>query len=365
MGGCVLIMAGGTGGHVFPALAVAKKLEEQGFDIVWLGTKTGLEARLVPPFGFAIEWITVSGLRGKGLMSWLAAPVRIIRALFQSLRVIQKCKPDVVLGMGGFVSGPGGLASWILDKPLLIHEQNAIAGLTNRCLAPLAKRVLQAFPGAFAETKKVSVVGNPVRDEIIDLIAAPKVEGNELKKIKVLVVGGSLGAQVFNDIVPESVASMNDCDQPEIWHQAGARNIENALANYKKYKIDARVEAFIDDMAAAYHWADVVLCRAGALTVSELAVAGLPSILVPYPYAVDDHQTHNAKFLADAGAAILVPQSTLTVGYLVTLFSDLSKSYDGCHQGGTLREMASATVKVARPDATGDVVKACMAVLDV
>ncbi len=365
MGGCVLIMAGGTGGHVFPALAVAKKLEEQGFDIVWLGTKTGLEARLVPPFGFAIEWITVSGLRGKGLMSWLAAPVRIIKALFQSLRVIQKCKPDMVLGMGGFVSGPGGLASWMLGKPLLIHEQNAIAGLTNRCLAPLAKRVLQAFPGAFADAKKVSVVGNPVRDEIINLIAVPKVEHNGLKKLKVLVVGGSLGAQIFNDTVPKAIAGMKGCDQPEIWHQAGARNIENALANYKKYEVDAKVEAFIDDMAAAYHWADVVLCRAGALTVSELAVVGLPSILVPYPYAVDDHQTYNAKFLADAGAAILVPQSALTVHYLAELFADLSASSDNNNRGKTLQKMVSATARVARPDATCNVVKACMAVLHV
>lgn len=364
MGGCILIMAGGTGGHVFPALAVAKQLKERGFNIVWLGTRAGLEAKLVPQSGFAIEWITVSGLRGKGLTRWLVAPVKMFKALFQSVRVIQKHKPVVVLGMGGFVSGPGGLATWILGRPLIIHEQNAIAGFTNRCLAPFSKKVLQAFPGAFAEAKKITVVGNPVREEIFNQVPEP--ECNKGDKLKVLIVGGSLGAQIFNDIVPESVASMSEQDQPEIWHQAGARNIENAVSNYKKYAVDARVEAFIDDMAAAYHWADVVLCRSGALTVSELAATGTPSILVPYPYAVDDHQTYNAKFLSDVGAAILVPQPVFTANYLVKLFTGLARLCDvSSEKKIKLHDMALAASKVARPDATDDVVAACMEVLNV
>ncbi|VAW86427.1 UDP-N-acetylglucosamine--N-acetylmuramyl-(pentapeptide) pyrophosphoryl-undecaprenol N-acetylglucosamine transferase [hydrothermal vent metagenome] len=360
MGSCILIMAGGTGGHVFPALAVAKQLREQGFNIVWLGTKAGLEAKLVPQFGFDIEWITVSGLRGKGLMSWLAAPVKVLKALFQSMCVIKKHKPVVVLGMGGFVSGPGGLASWMLGRPLVIHEQNAIAGFTNRCLAPFSKKVLQAFPGAFAEAKKITVVGNPVREEIFNRASRP--EPDSSKKLKVLVVGGSLGAQIFNNIVPESMASMSKQNQPEVWHQAGTRNIENAIENYKKYDVDAKVEAFIDDMATAYHWADIVLCRSGALTVSELAATGTPSILVPYPHAVDDHQTYNAKFLSDVGAAILVPQPAFTVNYLAELFTGLA---DSSEREKKLQTMALAATKVARPDATDDVVTACVEVLHV
>jgi len=364
MGGCVLIMAGGTGGHVFPALAVAKQFKEQGFNIVWLGTKAGLEAKLVPQSGFAIEWVTVSGLRGKGLKSGLAAPVKLFKALFESIKVIKKHKPVVVLGMGGFVSGPGGLASWMLGRPLIIHEQNAIAGFTNRCLAPFSKKVLQAFPGAFAEAKKITVVGNPVRKEIF--IRNPEPECNKDEKLKVLIVGGSLGAQVFNDIVPESVASMSEQNQPEIWHQTGARNIENAVSNYKKYAVNAKVEAFIDDMAAAYKWADIVLCRSGALTVSELAASGTPSILVPYPHAVDDHQTYNAKFLSDVGAAILVPQTVLTANYLVKLFTGLARFCDDdTEKKIKLHAMALAASKVARPSATDDVVAACMEVLHV
>ncbi len=352
----VLIMAGGTGGHVFPALAVADELKSRGVEITWLGTKNGIEADVVPRAGYKIAYISVTGLRGKGFLGWLIAPVKLLYALSQCISVMRSIKPAAVLGMGGFVTGPGGLAAWLFRKPLLVHEQNAIAGLTNRLLTPLAKVVMEAFPKALATPRAIHV-GNPVRANI------GGAQNEELKTEKkqrdqagicrqLLVVGGSLGATALNEVVPQALSLLESDMRPEIWHQTGKRHIDQAQAHYKKMTISARVEPFIDDMAAAYQWADLVLCRAGALTVSELAIAGVASILVPYPYAVDDHQTANAKYLVDAGAAVLIQQSKLTAEKLAELLRELDAE--------KVKDMGSLAKKIAMPKATKMVADQCM-----
>ena len=311
-GRVVLIMAGGTGGHVFPALAAARVLRERGFEPVWLGTQRGLEAKLVPPQQIPIEWISVSGLRGKGITAWLAAPYRLSLAIWQSLQVMRRRKPSVVLGGGGFVSGPGGVAAWLTGRPLVIHEQNAVAGLTNRLLARIALRVLEAFPQSFPSGVKATAVGNPVRREIA-AVAAPKQRfGTRQGPLRVLIIGGSQGAARLNAVVPAALAMLDAELRPQVLHQAGERHIEQAKEFYAKHNVQADVRAFIDDMAQAYSWADLVICRSGALTVSELAAAGLPALFVPFAAAVDDHQTRNARFLVDAHAAVLIAESELT-----------------------------------------------------
>jgi len=345
----VMIMAGGTGGHVFPALAVAAELRQRGAEVFWLGTRQGLEAKLVPAAGISMEWVSVSGLRGKGAATWLLAPWRLLWAALQVLAVMLRQRPVVVLGMGGFVTGPGGIMTWLLRKPLVIHEQNAIAGLTNRLLAPLAQRVLEAFPGTF-HGKHVTHTGNPVRRAIADLPIPEQRFAARSGVLRLLVLGGSLGARALNEVVPAALAQLSS--RPEVWHQAGSRNLDETLEHYRAAAVTARVEPFIDDMAAAYGWADLVVCRAGALTVAELAAAGVGAVLVPYPHAVDDHQTRNATYLSDAGAAVVIQQADLTRERFCELLATLADR-------SRLLVMAQAARGLAQPHATATVAALC------
>ncbi|HKK06098.1 MAG TPA: undecaprenyldiphospho-muramoylpentapeptide beta-N-acetylglucosaminyltransferase [Gammaproteobacteria bacterium] len=354
----ILIMAGGTGGHVMPALAVARVLRARGAEVRWLGTRRGLESTLVAQAGFDIAYIAVSGLRGKGVLSWVMAPFKLSIALTQALLVVKRLRPSAVLGMGGFVTGPGGLASWLLRRPLVVHEQNAIAGLTNRLLAPLAKRVMAAFPATFGPRPEVEVTGNPVRAEITRL-ASPETRYTAREgRLRVLVIGGSLGARALNELVPTALARLEPEVRPEVWHQSGKALNEQTRTAYAAAGLSAHVEPFIEDMAEAYAWADLVICRAGALTVSELAAAGVAALLVPYPYAVDDHQTVNARFLAEAGAAWLIQQKDLTADRLANLLRE-SASAEG---HARLLDMARAGRALARPQAAERVAERCLEV---
>ncbi|HHM04580.1 MAG TPA: undecaprenyldiphospho-muramoylpentapeptide beta-N-acetylglucosaminyltransferase [Gammaproteobacteria bacterium] len=350
----VLIMAGGTGGHVFPALAVAEALRARGAEVRWLGTRRGLEAELVPKAGFPLDWISIGGLRGKGLAAWAAAPVKLAVAVAQVTRVIFQRRPAVVLGMGGFVTGPGGLAAKLWCKPLLIHEQNAVAGLTNRLLAPLARRVFEAFPGTFPHRRHAVVTGNPVRTAIASLPPPAQRFADRAGAVRVLVLGGSQGAGALNALVPQALAGLSR--RPEVWHQSGKRHLEDTRAAYEAAGVAARIEPFIEDMAAAYGWADLVICRAGALTVSELAAAGLGAVLVPYPFAVDDHQSRNADHLAAAGAAVVVPQADLSAVGLREILSGWGADRS------RLLAMAGAARRLARVDAAEQVAKQCLEV---
>jgi len=308
----VLIMAGGTGGHVFPALAVARELRGREQQVIWLGTPQGMESRIVPADGFVLDTVRVSGLRRKGAGAWLMAPWLLAVALLDALRVLRERRPKVVLGMGGFASGPGGLAAWLTGRPLIIHEQNAVAGLTNRLLAGVAREVLEAFPGSFSPGRRTRLVGNPVRADIAALPdPAQRMAGRD-GALRLLVLGGSQGARVLNETLPSALALLAPGARPQVWHQAGEKTLEVARSAYRAAQVEARVEPFIHDMAAAYAWADTVICRAGALTISELAAAGLGALLVPFPGAVDDHQTRNAEYFVRAGAGVLVPQSELS-----------------------------------------------------
>ncbi len=348
----VLIMAGGTGGHVFPALAVADELRARGVPVVWLGTRAGIEARLVPQAGFPIEWLSISGWRGKGMMSLLLAPWKLVRACVQASSIIRRNKPCAVLGMGGFASGPGGFVAWLMRKPLLIHEQNAVPGLTNKILSSLAMQVLEAFPGSLGS--KASHVGNPVREDI-QAVAAPEHRfKSHTGALRLLVLGGSLGAVRINEVVPEALSLMALPARPEVIHQAGAKNDEATRELYAQYQVNGKVEAFIDDMAAAYAWADLVVCRAGAMTVFELAAAGVGSLLVPYPYAVDDHQTANAEYLTQVGAAVVRQQNDLNAEWLSKTIMSLMQQRD------RLLRMAKAAREQARPDAAKQVADYCM-----
>lgn len=348
----ILIMAGGTGGHVFPALAVADELRIRGIPVVWLGTRAGIEARLVPQAGFSIEWLSISGLRGKGILSTLLMPVKLLIACAQATRVLFRRKPCAILGMGGFAAGPGGVMAWLLRKPLLIHEQNAIPGLTNRLLSLVADQALEAFPGTLG--KHAICVGNPVRRKITDISPPDQRFINHKGALRVLVVGGSLGAARLNELMPEALSMMEKNVRPEVLHQAGEKNLQVTLSLYKKFGVEARVEAFIDDMPDAYAWADLVICRAGAMTVFELAAAGLGSILVPYPYAVDDHQTANADYLEQAGAAIVCQQKDLSGEWLSGTINQLAQQRD------RVLKMARAARQQAKPDAANKVAMLCM-----
>ena len=308
----ILVMAGGTGGHVFPALAVARALQAQSRDVVWLGTQAGLEARVVPSAGIDIEWISIKGLRRKGLQALLIAPFQIGWALLQSLGVILRRRPAAVLGMGGFVSGPGGVAAWLTRRPLIIHEQNAAAGMTNRLLARLARVVLQAFPGSFNSRVHAETVGNPVREDIAAVAAPAARFGNREGPLRLLVLGGSQGALALNKTVPAALSKLPVADRPIVRHQCGTLTFDAAREAYDSHGIDVDLVPFIEDMASAYAWADLVVCRAGALTVAELCAVGLPALFVPYPGAVDDHQTANARPMADAGAAVIIDESMLS-----------------------------------------------------
>ncbi len=349
-----LIMAGGTGGHVFPALALARLLKRQSIEVVWLGTRRGLEARIVPEEPIPIEWLSVGGLRGKGLATLLAAPVRVCVALLQALRVMWRRRPFVVIGLGGFVTGPGGLAAWLMRRPLIIHEQNAIAGFTNRCLAHLAREVLEAFPGSFGAGVRARAIGNPVREEITETPSPAERFAARGGPIRILVIGGSQGAARLNTIVPLAMASLPESIPVEVRHQSGNRWHEAAARAYETAGVRADVTPFIDDMATAYSWADLVVCRAGALTISELAAAGVGAILVPFPAAVDDHQTANARYLVNAGAAVLIDERELTAARLAAELARL------CATRAPLLAMAERARALARPRATDELAAACL-----
>lgn len=354
-GGPVVVMAGGTGGHVFPALAVAKVLRERGVPVVWLGVPGGMESKLVPANGFPIEWVRVRGIRGKGPAAWALAPLRILGAVLQAAAVLRRVRPRAVLGAGGYVSGPGGIAAWLLRIPLLIHEQNAIPGLTNRWLARLAGQVLQAFPGSFEAGVHARTVGNPVREDIAAL-AAPAVRfADRAGRARLLVFGGSLGAQRLNAMVPRALARMDPGHRPEVRHQAGERGVDAARAAYGDARVEAEVTPFIDDMAAAYAWADVALCRAGAMTVAELQAAGLGALLIPLPIATDDHQTKNAEALVRIGAGRVLQERDMTEETLGACIAELTADR------GRMLRMAEAARAARVVDAAYQVADLCAA----
>lgn len=313
----VLIMAGGTGGHIFPGLAIANYLREHSVEVHWLGTPAGLEARLIPEAKFPLHLIEISGLRGKGIRSFLTAPFKLAKAIFKAKRIINNIKPDVVLGMGGFVSGPGAIAAWLGGYPLVIHEQNAKAGFTNQWLSPLAKQTLEAFPNAFKRRKKVLTIGNPVRQEL-ELLKSP-IERLNRESMRILILGGSLGAQALNETIPKTLALLSKSERPEIIHQTGEKHFSATKTAYEALHLEADVRPFIRNMAEVYEWADLIICRAGALTVSEVCTVGLAAIFIPFPHAVDDHQTANAQFVVKNEGAICLPQSQLTPEMLAEL----------------------------------------------
>ncbi|HKW38117.1 MAG TPA: undecaprenyldiphospho-muramoylpentapeptide beta-N-acetylglucosaminyltransferase [Burkholderiales bacterium] len=344
-----MIAAGGTGGHVFPGLAVAGFLRAAGWRVVWLGSGAGMEAKLVAGHGYPMAAVRFSGVRGKGPLALLLLPLKLLLAFWQSARAILATRPDVVLGLGGYMSFPGGMMAALLGRPLVIHEQNSVAGLANRVLAGVADRALCAFPGAL---KGAMHVGNPVRAEIAE-IAAPQARfATRSGPLRVLVVGGSLGARALNEIVPKALALIPAAGRPVVTHQSGAQLADALKAAYAAAGVQASTPAFIDDMAAAYGEADLAVCRAGATTVAELAAAGLPSILVPFPHAVDDHQTTNARFLSDAGAAVLLPQTELTPERLAQIIAGFDRP--------GLSKMAARARLLGRPDATAAVARACI-----
>lgn len=352
----VLIMAGGTGGHVFPALAVARALREGRREVVWLGTRRGIEARLVPAAGIPVEWIDIEGLRGRGAGRWLSAPVRLARAVLQALAVVRRLRPGVVLGCGGFVSGPGGLAAWLTRTPLVIHEQNAVAGMTNRWLARLADAVAEAFEGSFGPGRRAVVTGNPVRREIEALPPPAERFAGRSGPMRLFVFGGSQGAAALNRLVPAALALLPAGLRPGVLHQAGGHGAEETAALYRRLGVEADVRAFVDDMAGAYAAADLAISRSGALTVSELAAAGLGALLVPFPAAVDDHQTKNAQWLVRAGAAVACPEAELTAQSLAARLDTLLAG-----GRGPLLAMADAARSLAVPDVGARLAALCLA----
>ena len=347
-----MIMAGGTGGHIFPALAVAEHVHAQGWNVVWLGVRGGMEERLIPRRGYAMAWVRFSGVRGRGVLAAALLPVNLLIAFWQSARAIFAHRPDVVLGMGGYVSFPGAMMASFLNRPLVIHEQNSVAGLANRVLARLADRVLTTFPNAFGEATAVIWTGNPVRQEIVAMAPPENRYAARAGQLRVLVVGGSQGAQVLNNVVPEALALIAPAARPRVMHQAGPAHDAAVRNRYRERGIAAEVVAFIDDMAGRYAETDVIVCRSGATTVAEIAAAGIASVLVPYPHSVDDHQTINARFLADRGAALLIPQRELTAPRLAEVLSGFTRE--------RLLGMAQAARTVGKPEATRAVAQACL-----
>ena len=348
----ILIMAGGTGGHIFPALAVADELKSRGWQVVWLGSRAGMEARIVPDHGYQIEWLRFGGLRGKGPVRLALLPLNLLIAFWQSARVIFRVRPDVVLGMGGYVSFPGGMMAALFLRPLVVHEQNAVAGLANKVLAMVADRVLTGFPGVLA---RAVCTGNPVRKAISALEAPETRLSSRSGTLRLLVVGGSLGAKPLNETVPAALAILPEHTRPSVVHQSGRQHLEALRSAYQKTGVKADVVAFIDDMAEAYLRADLVVCRAGAITVTELAAAGIASVLVPLPHAVDDHQTANARFLADHEAAVLIPQRELTARRLADVIRSFTRE--------SLSQMASKARALGRPKAAEDVADHCVAMV--
>jgi len=344
----IVIMAGGTGGHIFPALAVAQELQKQHWQVSWVGTEHGMENQIVPQNNLEIDFLSVNGLRGKGRLALIKMPFMLVKACLEARKILQARKPNVVLGMGGFVAGPGGLMAKLMGIPLVIHEQNRIPGTTNRLLAKVAKKVLQAFPGSFPVKAQAICTGNPLR---ADFLKQYKCEQRATdSSLRLLVVGGSLGAQRLNQVMPEAAKLL---DNVIIRHQTGAKMQAEVEQSYQAKNVQATVTAFIDDMSEAYQWADVVVCRAGAMTISEVAAMGVPAVLVPYPYAIDDHQTANAEFLVEAGAAVIIQQDKLKIGYLAETIKDLMKNKE---------TMALAAKQSAKLDATQQVASYCIEV---
>ena len=346
MGKRIVIMAGGTGGHVFPALAVAQWFLDQGWEVSWLGTRAGLESKVVPNNGIEIDWLSVAGVRGKGILSKLASLFKLIQACAQALVILRRRKPDVVLGMGGFVSGPGGLMAKFLGIPLVIHEQNRIPGTTNRLLAKFAKQVLEAFPNSFGKETKAICTGNPLRKQFQN--RQDKKEPYQGRKLRVLIIGGSQGAQALNEAIPDALSELKEI---EIWHQTGSAMREQVAARYSQLQLKAQVSAFINDMVSAYQWADIIICRAGAMTVSEVAAMGLPAILIPLPNAIDDHQMANARYLSEAGAGLILPQKELNAKNLIEAITKARQQ---------LESMMKAAFHCARMDATETVANYCI-----
>ncbi|MDD3327308.1 MAG: undecaprenyldiphospho-muramoylpentapeptide beta-N-acetylglucosaminyltransferase [Zoogloea sp.] len=344
----LMVMAGGTGGHIYPGLAVADALRERGWKVVWMGNPDGMEARIVPASGYDVAWVRFTALRGKGLLRKLLLPFNLLRGFAQALAQIRRVRPDVVLGMGGYVTFPGGMMAALLGRPVVVHEQNSVAGLANRVLAGVADKVVTGFPDVL---KKGEWLGNPVRADITAVPPPAARFAGRSGPLKVLVVGGSLGAAALNEAMPKALALLAPEDRPLVTHQAGARQIEALRAGYEAAGVSGELLPFIDDMAARYAGADLVICRAGALTVAELAAVGVASVLVPFPHAVDDHQTGNARFLADAGAAVLLPQTALTPQRLAALLQSMTRE--------RLLEMAEKARHCARPDATARVADVC------
>jgi UDP-N-acetylglucosamine--N-acetylmuramyl-(pentapeptide) pyrophosphoryl-undecaprenol N-acetylglucosamine transferase len=351
----VLIMAGGTGGHIFPALAVAKRLIQQGHEVQWLGTKQGMEYGITQAHGLLLNTINIAGLRGKGIFAKLLAPVRLTWALMQSLMVIKRFQPEIVLGMGGYVTGPAGLAAWIMRKKLVIHEQNAIAGMTNQILAKFSHRVLEGFPNSFPNKINAHLTGNPVREEFHQLLPPDRRNrSNAATGLKILILGGSGGAQALNNLIPQVLNNWKSELRPIIWHQTGSKHFVAAKQAYINAGINIETNVklvdFIQDMPNAYAWADLVICRAGALTVAEIAAAGVASILIPFPYAVDDHQTKNAQYLVDVNAAVLIQERDLSVANLLQLLEEFAAN------PAKILAMAQAARKVAKPEALEQVI---------
>ncbi|OQW73340.1 MAG: undecaprenyldiphospho-muramoylpentapeptide beta-N-acetylglucosaminyltransferase [Proteobacteria bacterium ST_bin11] len=341
----IVIMAGGTGGHVFPALAVAQEMRSRGWQVSWLGTEKGLESRVVPANHIEIDWLAVAGMRGKGLFAKLGAGFKLIQACLQARKILNQRKPNVVLGMGGFVAGPGGLMAKMLGIPLVIHEQNRVPGTTNRLLVKLAARkTLEAFPDSFAKSVQAICTGNPLRDTFISLPDKTEWQPQAGRNLRILVLGGSQGAKVLNDTVPAALADM---PQLEVKHQTGSAMQAEVAERYRKLGLNAEALAFIDDMAGAYQWADLIICRAGAMTVSEVAACGLPAIFVPLLHAIDDHQSANAKYLTEAGAALLLPQPELNADNLRKTIEQAMTSLTSMSQAAKAKARLAATQAVA------------------
>lgn len=358
----ILMMAGGTGGHVYPALAVALELRDRGHRVEWVGTRHGMESRVVPAAGIVLHYLAVRGVRGKNVLHTLLGLLRLLYANLQALALVWRRAPDCVVGMGGYAAGPAGLAAWLLRKPLLIHEQNAVAGTTNRLLAPLARRVVAGFPGAFGDREGVRVLGNPVRRELVEAARDTSWHFDGARPLRLLVLGGSLGARAINEVVPpavQAITARRGSEALEIWHQTGAAHIDAVRSAYgAAADAGVRVAPFIEDMAGAYAWADLVLCRAGALTVAELAVMGRPAILVPLPHAIDNHQYWNARSLTDCGAGLLLDQNDLDADRLAEAVAGLLE------RPGRLSAMAVAAREAALPSATTQVADCCEELCD-
>ena len=343
----IVIMAGGTGGHIFPGLAVAQEMRSAGWEVIWMGVRGGMEERLVPPRGYKTAWVRARAARGKGLLQKALLPANLLLSFWESARHLRRIRPDVVLGLGGYVAFPGGMMASLLNRPLALHEQNAIPGLANRVLSTVSDKVMVAFPGAL---RKAEWTGNPVRTDIAAMARPEARFAGRTGALRILVVGGSLGAQALNETMPRAVALL--ADKPHVVHQSGEKHLDALKKHYAEAGVQGELVAFIDDMAKRYAEADLVICRAGAVTIAELSAGGMPSILVPFPYAVDDHQTANARFLADAGAALLVPQKNLTAQGLAALIRSLDRV--------RLLDMAKKARALGKPDAARIVAQRCM-----